>query len=92
MGLKRKYLLIAVALTALDLWVAFRYGTAVWQAYSDLLPVWLLLLLLVAAWITGLTDLCSRVKYRARRAPRPCHGRLSEVAAGTGANTEASGV
>ena len=92
MGLKRKYLLIAVALTALDLWVAFRYGTAIWQAYSDFLPVGLLLLLLVAVWITGLADLCSRVMYRARRASRPRRGLLSEVAASTGASTEASDV
>ena len=92
MGLKWKYLLIAVALTALGLWGAFRYGVAVWQAYADFLPVRLLLVLFVAVWITSLADLWSRAIYRLRKASRPRRVRLSEIAVSTAANAEARDV
>ncbi len=92
MGLQWKYLLIAVALTALDLWVAFRYGAAVWRAYADFLPLRLLLLLFVAVWITNLADLWSRAIYRLRKGPRLRHVRFSEIAASTAANGEARDV
>ena len=87
-----KYLPVTVALTALDLWVAFRYGVAVWQAYSDLLAVRLLLLFFVAVWITSLADVWSRAVYRAGRASRLRRVRLSDIAASTAANREASDV
>ena len=92
MGLQRTYLRIAVALTALDLRVAFRYGAAVWRAYADSLPLRLLLLLFVAVWITNLTDLWSRAIYRLRKRPRLRHVRLSEIVASTAAKAEASNV
>ena len=92
MGRKWKYLPIAVALTALDLLVAIRYGEAVWQAYSDLLPVRLLLLFFVAVWITSLADVWNRAFYRAGRASRLRRVRLSDIAASTAANGEASDV
>ena len=92
MGLQWKYLFIAVALTALDLWAAFRYGAAVWQACSDFLPVRLLLLLFAAVWITSLADLWSRALRGLRKAPRSRHVRLLGIAASTAANGEASDV
>ena len=49
MVLKRKYLVIAVAMTAFDLFVVFRYGVAVWQAYANVLPARLLLVLFVGS-------------------------------------------
>lgn len=88
MGRKWKYLPIAGALTAMDLLVALRYRVAVWQAYSDLLPVRLLLLFFVAVWLTSLAD----VFYRAGRASRLRRVRLSDFAASTAANGEASDV
>ena len=92
MGRKCKYLSIAVALTALDLLVALRYGVAVWQAYSDLLPVRLLLLFFVVVWIASLADVWSRASYRDRRATRLRRVRLSDIAASTAARGEASDV
>ena len=92
MVLQWKYLLIAVALTALDLWMVFGYGAAVWQAYADALPVRLLLLLFVAVWITSLADLWSRAVYRWRKTPRARRIRLFEIAASTAANAEARDV
>lgn len=92
MGRKCKYLSIAVALTALDLLVALRYGVAVWQAYSDLLPVRLLLLFFVAVWITSLADVWSRAIYRAGRATRLRRVQLSDLATSTAARGEASDV
>ncbi len=92
MVLQWKYLPIAVALTALGLLVAIRYGLAVWQAYSALLPVQLLLLFFVAVWITSLADVWSRAFYRAGRASRLRRVRLSDIAASTAANAEARDV
>ncbi len=92
MGLQWKYLLIAVALTASDLLVAFRYGVAVWRAYADFLLVRLLLLLFVAVWITSLADLCSSAIYRLRKAPSLRRVRLFEIAASTAATAEAHDV
>ena len=92
MSLKRKYLVIAVAMTALDLFVVFRYGVAVWQAYSDLAPVQPLLVLFVAVWITSLADLWNRVIRVVEEAPRPRRIRLSEIVSSTAANAEASDV
>ncbi len=91
MALKRKYLLIAVALT-LDLIVAFRYGVAVWKAYSDLLPLRLLLVLFVAVWITSLADLWARAVRLPENAPYRRRLRLFDVTAGTATDAEASDV
>ena len=92
MSLKRKYLVIAFGMTALDLFVAFRYGIAVWQAYSDLAPVRPLLVLFVAVWITSLVDLWSRVLRVAKEAPRQPRIRLSNLPASTAADAGASNV
>ncbi len=92
MSRKWKYLPIAVALTALEFLVALRYGVAVWQAYSDLLPVRLLLPSFVAVWITSLTDLWSRVIRVAKEAPPPRRIRLTSFPASTAVSAEASDV
>ena len=92
MVLQWKYLLIAVALTALDLWVAFRYGAAAWQAYAAVLLVRLLLLLFAAVWITSLADLWSRALRGLGKAPRSRRVWFSGIAASTGANARASDV
>ena len=89
---KRKYLVIAVALTALDFAVAFKYGIAVWRAYTNVLPAQLLLLLFVAVWMTSLADLWSRVTRVREEAPRPRRIRLSDIPSSTTANAEASDV
>ena len=71
---------IAVTLTVLDLVVAFRYGTAVWQAYSEIIWYRLLLLLFAAVWITSLADLWSRARCPSREELRPLRVRLSNIA------------
>ena len=68
---KRRYSLIAVAISALSLLMAFRYGVAVWRAYADVLPAQLLLVSLVAVWMTSLAGLWSRAIRVAKQAPRP---------------------
>ena len=92
MGRKCKYLSIAVALTALNLLVALRYGATIWQAYADFLMVRLLLLLFAAVWITSLADLWSLALRGLRKAPPPCRAWLYGIAARTGANAEAGDV
>ena len=88
MGLKRKYLLIAIAMTALDLLVAFRYGVAVWHAYADFLIVRLLLLLFVAIWMTSLAHLWSRVVERSEQTPIDPRMKFSDIPASTAADAE----
>lgn len=80
MDFKGKNFAIAVTLTVLDLVVACRYGTAVWQAYSEIIWYRLLLLLFAAVWITSLADLWSRARCPSREAPRPRRIRLSDIA------------
>lgn len=92
MGWKRKYLSIAVAMTALDLLVAFRYGVAVWRAYADFLMVRLLLLLFVAIWMTSLADLWSRAVGRSEQTPIYPRMRFSDIPASTAADAEARDV
>ncbi len=92
MDRKRNYLLIAAALTALDLFVASRYGVAVWRAYADYLLARLLLLLFVAVWVTTLADLWSRALRFAEEAGCPRRIQLSDVPASSTANTEARDV
>ena len=89
---KRKYLVVAFALTVLDLAVAFKYGIAVWRAYTNVLPAQLLLLLFVAVWMTSLADVWSRVLHVREEAPHPRRIRLSEIPPNTGARAEASDV
>ena len=92
MVLKRKYLVIAVAMTAFDLFVVFRYGVAVWQAYANVLPARLLLVLFVAVWTTSLADLWTRAVRFSERAPRPRRVRLFDILASTPSDAEASDV
>ncbi len=91
-GSERKYLVIAAAMTAFDLFVAFRYGVAVWQAYADVLPAQLLLVLFVTVWLTSLADLWSRAIHVAKEAPRARRIRLLDIPPSTAANAEASDV
>ena len=92
MGLRWKYLLIAVVLIDLDVLVAFQCGVSVWQAYSDFRLVRLLLILFVAVWTTCLADLWSRAIYRLKKTPGPRRERLSNVAMSTAVKMEARDV
>ena len=89
---KRNYLLVAVALTALDLFVASRYRVAVWRAYADHLLVRLLLLLFVALWMITLADLWSRALRCAEEAGGPRRIQRSDVPTSSTANAEARSV
>jgi hypothetical protein len=79
MDFKGKNFAIAVTLTVLDLVVACRYGTAVWQASAEIIWCRLLLLLFVTVWVTCLADLWRRVGRTSREAPRHRRVRQSEI-------------
>lgn len=78
MGFKGKNVGAAITLTIFDLLVPLRYGTAVWQAYSEI--IWYRpFLLFVAVWVTSLVALWSWVRCASRKTPRPRRVRLTEI-------------
>ncbi len=80
MDFKGKNFAIAVTMTVLDLVLACRYGTAVWQAYAGIIWCHLLLLLFAAVWVTSVANLWSRARRPSREEPRPRRVRLSSIA------------
>ena len=93
MGLRSKYLLIAVPLTVLDLAVAVRYGGVIWRALSGIIWNRVTLFFLAALWLTSLLHLWGRAYCEFRGAVEPQAGNLSpRVVAGSARPREDSDV
>jgi hypothetical protein len=67
-GLRAKYFLIAVSVTALDLAVVVRYVGVIWRVLSGILWSRITLFLLAALWLLSLLHLWSRAFYELRDA------------------------